>query len=124
MARPRKNKIQGMGDVVHAAAEATGIAKVVSWIAGEDCGCDDRRQKLNNFLPFRKHLVNCPTEEQMKYLSELFQAPIHELNVIQQRELSKVYKRIYGTNIESSCASCWRDYLKDLRVVYDEYKVE
>ena len=122
MARPRKNKIQGAGDIVHAAAEASGLKKLVEWIAGEDCGCDDRRQRLNHLLPFRKHLINCPTEAQMNYLQELFQAPIHQLNIIQQRELGTIYKRIYGITINSQCDSCWRDYLKDLRKVYDEYK--
>lgn len=44
--RPR-----GAGDVVHAIARATGIAKVVEKIAGKDCGCGRRRAALNAALP-------------------------------------------------------------------------
>jgi hypothetical protein len=34
--------------------EATGLKAVVHAIAGEDCGCDARQQKLNELFPYGK----------------------------------------------------------------------
>jgi hypothetical protein len=42
---------RGAGDVVHAIAKATGIAKVVEKVSGGDCGCARRRAALNAALP-------------------------------------------------------------------------
>lgn len=44
----------GMGDVVHAVAQASGIAAVVHKAVGHDCGCNRRREWLNAAVPFRK----------------------------------------------------------------------
>lgn len=42
---------RGAGDVVHAIATATGIARVVEKVAGRDCGCARRRAALNAAIP-------------------------------------------------------------------------
>jgi hypothetical protein len=44
-------KDRGIGDTIHRITSATGIKSVVnkiSEIAGEDCGCEKRRERLNN----------------------------------------------------------------------------
>jgi hypothetical protein len=41
-------KHYGFGDTVHAITKATGIEKVVKAVAGEDCGCNERKEMLNN----------------------------------------------------------------------------
>ena len=42
-----------LGDLVELITKYTGIKwlvkKVVKWYGYEDCGCEDRRQALNNF---------------------------------------------------------------------------
>ena len=54
MTRKRRTKAEilaaeskGLGDTVEKVLEATGISKVAKWILGEDCGCDERKAKLN-----------------------------------------------------------------------------
>lgn len=45
----------GLGDVVESITTATGIKTVVdkvSEITGKDCGCNKRKEKLNNLLTF------------------------------------------------------------------------
>ena len=44
-------KSKGLGDTIDKITTATGIKKVVKWIAGEDCGCEERRAKLNALFP-------------------------------------------------------------------------
>ena len=51
--------LKGMGDVVNLITEKTGIKKAVEAaskaIGLEDCGCSERREKLNVTLPFKRH---------------------------------------------------------------------
>ena len=58
----------GLGDVVEKITEATGIKKVVKAVFGDDCGCDERKQKLNvNFtLGIGRYKVQrCMTDKQI-----------------------------------------------------------
>jgi hypothetical protein len=51
------SKPKGLGDVVEAVTEATGIKKVVETVAkatGRDCGCGRRKEALNRLVPFKK----------------------------------------------------------------------
>jgi len=45
--RTTKKKSEGLGDTIEKITEATGIKKVVKWLAGDDCGCEERKEKLN-----------------------------------------------------------------------------
>lgn len=116
----RKKKAEGLGDVVENITSATGIKKVVKAIAGEDCGCDDRKKKLNNLFPFGKRIVNCATDEQKAYLTALFETNPTQLSLKQQRELTAIYKDTFAIDLEQSqCSSCWRSYLNDLKKLID-----
>jgi len=44
--------MEGLGDLVAKVTEATGIKTVVEAVAGKDCGCAQRQQKLNEMFPF------------------------------------------------------------------------
>ncbi len=118
-----KRKSQGLGDSIEKITEATGIKKAVelfSEITGIDCGCDERKDKLNQLFPFRK--VNCLNESDYNYLKEFFSVPQHQITPVVQRDLANIYKNVFGINLEdSSCASCWRDYIGQIRKIYQEY---
>ena len=46
---------RGAGDVIHAIARSTGaasIVKAVERVTGKPCGCQKRREQLNNAVPF------------------------------------------------------------------------
>lgn len=49
-----KKEVAGAGDLVHFIAKATGVATVVTKIVGDDCGCEERRRRLNEMFPFEK----------------------------------------------------------------------
>lgn len=47
----------GFGDVVERWARRLGVKAVIkriSKVAGRDCGCPKRRDKLNRWIPFRR----------------------------------------------------------------------
>ena len=44
---------QGLGDTIAKVTEATGIKKAVKFLAGEDCGCDERQERLNRVFKYK-----------------------------------------------------------------------
>ena len=63
-----EEKSKGAGDTVAKITKATGIDKAVKFLAGEDCGCDERKDKLNNIFPYYR--PNCLTEDEYNYIGE------------------------------------------------------
>ena len=47
------NKSKGLGDSIEKITRMTGIKKFVHKIAGDDCGCNKRKQKLNKVFPYK-----------------------------------------------------------------------
>lgn len=118
-----KRKSQGLGDSIEKLTEVTGIKKVVelfSEATGLDCGCDERKEKLNQLFPYKK--PNCLNESDYNYLKDFFERNPSQITPVVQRELSAIYKNIFNVNLEStSCDSCWRDYIGQIRRIYNEY---
>ena len=120
MAKGRRKVSQGLGDTIEKITQATGIDKVVKFIAGDDCKCDERKEKLNKLFPYNK--PNCLNEDDYNYLTTFFDSKINQISPLIQRELAGIYLRVFKIHLESSnCPSCWRDYISQLSKVYNEY---
>jgi len=48
-------KSKGLGDSVEKITKATGIKSFVNKLLGKDCGCKERKKKLNKFFPYKKY---------------------------------------------------------------------
>jgi hypothetical protein len=48
------DKIKGLGDLVAIFTKYTGIKWIVKKLYGNDCGCDERQEKLNKIYPINK----------------------------------------------------------------------
>jgi hypothetical protein len=117
MARPRKAK--GLGDTVENVLEATGIAAVVKFIAGDDCGCDERKEKLNQRFPY----FNCLTEEEYNYLTEMDINKKFSLTPTEQAAILSMYQRVFNKRKSpTTCPSCWIEIMNDLKEVYNSYE--
>jgi hypothetical protein len=46
------SKSKGLGDTVDKVTTATGLKKLVKAVS-KDCGCEQRRQKLNEMFPYK-----------------------------------------------------------------------
>ena len=44
---------KGLGDTIEKITTTTGIKKVIHKIAGEDCGCNKRKNILNKVFPYK-----------------------------------------------------------------------
>lgn len=114
------NESKGLGDTIEKVTEATGIKKLVKWIAGEDCGCDQRKETLNKLFKYNKPL--CLEEHEYNYLNRFFNNPKGVINSQTQGELLKIYNRIFQTKKQkSSCGSCVRTMINELNKIYNTY---
>ena len=114
----RDSVSEGLGDVVEKITTATGIKKAVEFIAGEDCGCDERKAKLNKLFPKRQ--PRCFEEEEYTYLSDLFSSS--QPGRISQKRLLQIYNRVFRTNFTpTTCSACVKRWYDELKKYYDKY---
>jgi hypothetical protein len=130
MARKRRTKAEilaaeskGLGDTVEKALEVTGIAKVAKWLLGEDCGCEERKAKLNNLFRYRKPL--CLEQSEFEWLNDWFKVNRNTVNPSEQGMILKIHSRIFQVRNEpTSCGSCLLERVEELKTVYNTYKDE
>ena len=115
-------KAKGLGDTVEQVLEATGIAKIAKWVLGEDCGCDKRKQILNDLYPYYK--PQCLTEDEFNYLDKYYSENKNTVQPDVQKEVLKIYNRVFHQKASlTSCSSCYKKTVHDkLNNVYKEYK--
>ncbi len=113
-------KSEGVGDTVAKITKATGIEKAVKFLAGEDCGCDERKKVLNHIFPYQKPL--CLTEEEYNYLSDRI-GNINKVSIEEQKKILSIYNRIFKDNKQlTSCSSCFLNGVwKKLERIFKEY---
>ena len=58
---------KGLGDSVEKVLKATGIDKVAKKVLGDDCGCEERKKKLNQMFPYSRQF----TADEMKIYEEV-----------------------------------------------------
>ena len=120
-----KRKSAGLGDSIEKLTEVTGIKKAVKIFTeatGIDCGCDERKETLNKLFPYNRD-INCLNETDYNSLTKYLDANKTTLNAIEQQEISDIYFNVFNYRLQiSSCASCWKGKLDELRKVYNEYE--
>ena len=112
-------KSKGLGDTVEKFTEATGIKKIVKAVAGESCGCDERKATLNKLFSYKT--VECLTEEEYRVLNSFFSKTNQSrVDYITQKNLIAIYSRVFGKKQDTTnCSSCLRSIINQLRKVYE-----
>jgi len=106
-----QKEIKGLGDVVEAFTKATGIKAVVdkvSDVLGVDCGCDERRERLNNLLPRGRKQVRCMTDEEYtEYGLFMNTRKKGRLEADEVKYLMSLYTKIYNRKwAKVRCTQC------------------
>ena len=112
---------KGLGTQIEKFTEKTGIKALVKFVAGDDCGCSERKEKLNYLFP--NYRPNCLTEDEYNYLSER----VGKLNTItteEQKALLNIYNRVFNDRRElTGCSTCFLNGVwKKLERIFNEYK--
>ena len=121
-----KRNAKGLGDTIEAITQTTGIKAVVevfSKATGLDCGCDKRKETLNKLFPYNSN-INCLTEADYNLLTTFLDPLKNTLTPDEQKIVSDIYFNVFNFRLQlSSCGSCWKGKIDELRKVYNEYKL-
>ena len=125
--KPKKStksiKAKGLGDTVEQVLEATGVSKIAKWVLGEDCGCEERKEKLNKLFPYNKS--ECLTENEYTSLNKYFEEGNNVVQPEVQEEMVKIYNRVFRQKVKlTSCSSCYKRTIHDnLKKIYSQYNL-
>lgn len=115
-----KNESKGLGDTVAKITKATGIDKIVKFVAGEDCGCEERKEKLNKLFPYAQ--PKCLSEDEYKILDNYFVKNTDTVTGEEQANFVQINNRVFSQQqTTSTCVSCVRDLVSKLKTIYNEY---
>lgn len=109
------NKPEGLGDTIAKVTGAIGLDKAVKAIVGEDCGCDERKNKLNKIFKYRK--LECVTEEDFAYLTNFFKGNTDKVSYEQRVRLVGIYNFAFNQNesLTTTCSPCISRVVKNLK---------
>jgi hypothetical protein len=120
-----------LGDAVEAVTTATGIKALVKHMVGEDCGCDERKEKLNEWGSkiqgkiatfFGRNNIKALTPEEYEYLDTFFSRPRLTMKPSEQYKMLEINNRVFSQKLEySTCGSCVQSMVNQLKHVYDAY---
>ena len=114
-------KSKGLGDTIEKITKKTGIKKAVNLILGDKCGCEERKNKLNNLFPYRT--INCLNENEYLYLDEFFKTKRSTLTYKEQIEMINIMNRVFDTNQKpSTCSSCVKELYNTIKRLYENYE--
>jgi hypothetical protein len=112
---PMTKQSKGLGDSIEKALKATGIDKVAKKVLGEDCGCEERKEKLNKLFPYVRQF----TDDEIKIYEDVMARTKGTITGKDQAILVRLYNKVFKANKQtSSCTPCVRETLGKLKKVY------
>ena len=110
---------EGLGDTIAKVTEATGIKKAVKFLAGEDCGCDERQERLNRI--FKYNNPECLNQQEYEYIADWIESGKDQLNSKQLKEMNVIYNRVFKKKFKCQKCSAPR-MMKELVTYFNGYK--
>lgn len=116
MRSPKNTKSKGLGDSIEKITQATGIKALVKAIA-PDCGCEERRKKLNQMFPYYREMSPQDMELFKPFLD--WETRL-EMKAADVRMIFGIYQRTTGRiQEETRCPACIKNALKTLHEIYN-----
>lgn len=117
------NSPLGLGDTVEKIAKSTGIDKAVKKLFGDDCGCKERKQKLNELIRYKP--VNCFTEEQYIQWSEFRKKENKNILTVEDQEfVIGIMEKLFARTMKpcSSCGGRIKGFIEAIDNFYNTYQ--
>ena len=114
---------RGAGDKLEQLTEKTGIKKAVKKIFGDDCGCDERKAKLNKVKALRTRfkIVGCFTEDTYNAWTNFIKEDHSKITYQQQVEIIiPIYTQLFARKFKP-LTFCLDSFINDINAVYDKY---
>ena len=109
-----------MGDTIEKITEATGIKAAVKAIAGEDCGCDERKEKLNKLFPYKRQ-PECLEEDEIRFLKTGVLRK-NRLSHEERVEIATIHSRVFNHKFDVPCTcspKIWLQWMRELKELLD-----
>lgn len=117
---------QGLGDKVEKITKATGIKKLFDK-SGKDCGCESRKQKLNNITFKRTPPSGCLTEQLYNKWTDFKSRDPKTLDIDDQQLICDIIREVWSMSF-TPCSTCsssvWAERIKKINSVYSAYEEE
>lgn len=120
---------KGVGDVVEdvlnspAVKPVTNLVKGLLWKEGQDCGCEKRKEKLNNLFR-KKRTVRCLTEEHYSYLNAVLPMIKGQLEMKTMNELTRIHASVFNYHFQGACSTCSsrnKTIIEELKTLMEAY---
>lgn len=128
----QEQPVTGLGDVLEKVLEhpavkpVTNIVKKLIFKDGKDCGCKDRKEKLNAILPRRFKAAKCLTEDEHKAWGTFVKERTLKIERDTIVMVCKLYSRIFQRQYYEPCGGCSPKILihmiDKLDIVYNSYE--
>lgn len=117
-----KRQSKGLGDTLEKVIKATGLD---IFVEGKDCGCEARKEKLNQLFPYR-FKARCLTEQEYNQWSEFTAIKTVTLNSDQVKFVCELYASVFNRQVWYRCSSCSPkpliNMIDKLDLVYGSYE--
>lgn len=124
MEKRKKNSSEGLGDSIEKITQKIGIDKIVKFLGGEDCGCDNRRDFLNEKFSYKRNEPSCLLEKEHDWLKKYFDDPKQFSYVVVKTMIGTIHARVFGHHYKKlcSCKSSPIDrYINELKTIFETY---
>ena len=123
-----KNQSEGLGDTIEKVMRYRGVKQVVEAFTpdGKDCGCDKRKEKLNDLFPVRRKPIRCFTEEQYNRYKKFVETRTLNLwNDNHIKLLIELYAWVFAVQYHNKdlCRNCQGSAKKMLRMTEELDKI-
>lgn len=121
-------KTIGLGDVIEKITETTGIKKAVKFIAGEDCGCDERKEKFNKIkFKVKYRNIECMSQVDYEWWTQFKEKQTEYLSSDEANMIEAIWNRVFNKGKQRirfcrSCTNKWQIAIDDLNLIYDQYE--
>lgn len=125
-------KSKGLGDDIEKVTKKTGVKKAVDWFSektGVDCGCEKRKEKLNELFRYKRN-VACMNKEQFDRWSSLkkkYKGKITQIKSEDKELISSIHAELFNHKRSVPCSSCpgvWTSWIDEIEKVYSKYEEE
>lgn len=121
---------QGLGDNIEnflnkpLIKPITETVKKLIWKDSEDCGCTERKHKLNKLFPSRQPL--CMTEHEYEWWTHFKSVESTTLAPMEANKVAEIWSRIFQSKRIYKPCSCnpkaWQNMINELTQVYETYE--
>ncbi len=120
-----------MGDVVEDVLNSapvkpvTEAVKKLIWKDGEDCGCEERKERLNNIKFSRSKKPRCLTEYDYIAMKQILPKIGSYVEYGDMERIARAHASVFNYHFAGTCSSCGsrnRAIIDDMKKILKEYE--